>query len=1036
MEDDDYDDDFDDFEEDDSSPPGPAPKPVAKNIITKKEERKEKDIANSSASNTVTLNDRSRRSGGFDENKEKEESTSQINNHSAPYTKSGSDVNLKDLKVNDGRNEGFQTSKSGLKKNDYEEKDAFEGNSLRNNSGAERIGKLIKKNIKKISSQSKHFNPEVGIQTEFIDTKDQSHQVTCLGDDTQFVNSISRIEKNSLLKKEDPDFRRKHEDGFRKKMQEAQKQEEINTQYLVSFLKRFSPVCETLLDENIAYSEYEKSLNIQQQQQKQQQQFGRGITINDNGQNIGRNLQHEEIKNENIPSLQRNDWNISRSFDKKKIWHHLIQHSTCGGWNQGRYISDIIFNPYNPHYLISIHTPIDPQNLKMSTVKDNYYTNNINQQQASDKHRSKNRRSSSNSSNDNQEEKNSLDEQKEGNNYKSNGNKNISYFPEKDIIAIWDVGNFSKFQDSSQTSSSYHPKLKKLLFGDGRITAVSFGPGFQTQIIIAGTEDGTLLMFDLWNRRTLNGSNTKGNTTLQTITGSAIDIEYSDHLEQTFFGCKISNKSKFEILFPSYTTTSNLDSIGHYSSIVSVIPLISAGIDPTLSKASEFSFLSMDDRGIISFWKISSINVLDDEPNLLADTATTTSPNSSKHYIKGKENSKAIGLEPQKSNNSSLAQDEGGDYIGISPCSRIKLQLTRSIDLTHSYSPDNLTRSNQPKEKDFFDRNHLLRQSKERQYQKYKKKLRESISNPNSNHNNNKFSHIGFTGGRKVLSDIHFHDMDEVRWDIPINDLNHIDAIGPLTTTILPFPHDPSRLLIGLCDGSILHRSRFGERIFPTVYNKCDFYTELDFQIEDSSLKAAAAVIEIVPNLQIQHLFLVGYMNGIVALFSEKFATPLKTWSYTDFDSSNSIRKHSQKRTTKNEISTLDYRNIAVKQIMWSPHRPGVFYVLFSNSAIIYVMDLLCNIYESVASITIQEEMSLTNPEIITSFTLSNPSPAHQSTGQTPFVAISTTTTLKYYSLEKIFFHSFENERRRLETLIDNSSSFHLKTPESVAMYE
>ena len=117
-----------------------------------------------------------------------------------------------------------------------------------------------------------------------------------------------------------------------------------------------------------------------------------------------------------------------------------------------------------------------------------------------------------------------------------------------------------------------------------------------------------------------------------------------------------------------------------------------------------------------------------------------------------------------------------------------------------------------------------------------------------------------------------------------------------------------------LCQGTILHKTRYGRRPIPSQYQS---HTETHCPCDVTSLSFSPWQPD---------YFLAGYSNGSIALyhtargravlvglssssFSNAVAHPLVTWS----ESTNGI---------------------AVRQVEWVWHRPGVFLVLDSDSTL------------------------------------------------------------------------------------------------------
>ncbi|TPX41900.1 hypothetical protein SeMB42_g05354 [Synchytrium endobioticum] len=110
-------------------------------------------------------------------------------------------------------------------------------------------------------------------------------------------------------------------------------------------------------------------------------------------------------------------------------------------------------------------------------------------------------------------------------------------------------------------------------------------------------------------------------------------------------------------------------------------------------------------------------------------------------------------------------------------------------------------------------------------------------------------------------------------------------------------PRCPDRMLIGTHTGHVLHLTGFGDAASPRQYTRADHM-------------AGDAVTCIAVHPYLSRLFLVGYQSGSMALFRHSGTRSLTSWP--------------------SESLSL----AGIKSIVWSNHRPSVFFVLEAAGAV------------------------------------------------------------------------------------------------------
>ncbi|KAJ3103492.1 WD repeat-containing protein 60 [Phlyctochytrium planicorne] len=139
-------------------------------------------------------------------------------------------------------------------------------------------------------------------------------------------------------------------------------------------------------------------------------------------------------------------------------------------------------------------------------------------------------------------------------------------------------------------------------------------------------------------------------------------------------------------------------------------------------------------------------------------------------------------------------------------------------------------------------------------------------------------------------------------------------------------PASASNFLAGLANGEVQHESRFREFCHPRLY--CNNYSTTLVQTNESSF-AIDSVSSIHFNPHYVDIFLVGYVSGTISLFHTQRSNPLISWQLSDSNQGSKKDRNLDKSS-----------QAAVSQLLWSPHRPSLFYVLDTNSTV-YIWDLV-----------------------------------------------------------------------------------------------
>ncbi|KAJ3068367.1 hypothetical protein HDU98_008454, partial [Podochytrium sp. JEL0797] len=122
--------------------------------------------------------------------------------------------------------------------------------------------------------------------------------------------------------------------------------------------------------------------------------------------------------------------------------------------------------------------------------------------------------------------------------------------------------------------------------------------------------------------------------------------------------------------------------------------------------------------------------------------------------------------------------------------------------------------------------------------------------------------------------------------------------------TAVKHPIHTDKFLLGTDTGHLLHESRFRNTCFPQEYT-----------LSNSPLPTPVDSINSIHfNPHSPFVFLASYESGTIALFYNTQSTPLMTWKLAD--------------------------SVAAREVLWSTHRPSVFYVLDSKS-VLHVWDTL-----------------------------------------------------------------------------------------------
>ncbi|KAJ3030359.1 UNVERIFIED_CONTAM: hypothetical protein HDU68_009284 [Siphonaria sp. JEL0065] len=128
-------------------------------------------------------------------------------------------------------------------------------------------------------------------------------------------------------------------------------------------------------------------------------------------------------------------------------------------------------------------------------------------------------------------------------------------------------------------------------------------------------------------------------------------------------------------------------------------------------------------------------------------------------------------------------------------------------------------------------------------------------------------------------------------------------CIGVKASQLHPLTGD--KFIIGTDTGTLLHESRFRNTCFPREYRASPSSSTLSTRSVDS-----VSSIHFNPHNNL--VFLVSFESGTVALFYSNQESPLVTWKIS----------------------------VNARYVLWSTHRPSVFYVLDSKS-VLHVWDIL-----------------------------------------------------------------------------------------------
>jgi len=171
---------------------------------------------------------------------------------------------------------------------------------------------------------------------------------------------------------------------------------------------------------------------------------------------------------------------------------------------------------------------------------------------------------------------------------------------------------------------------------------------------------------------------------------------------------------------------------------------------------------------------------------------------------------------------------------------------------------------------------------------------------------------------------------NEVNWDVCVYEDQGLTA-GPCAQCLCFSPSDLNCFLVGLSDGRVVRRSRFGESKPPQVYIRAEGAGQAS--------AAAASNIHYSPFSPIH--FLVGYSDGVVALFAESYGQSIVDWDTSMLDITDSSSSGGGGGREAKSLNNLPAPEVTF--LSWSPHRPAVFYVVLGNRAQLLVYDLLVN---------------------------------------------------------------------------------------------
>lgn len=129
-------------------------------------------------------------------------------------------------------------------------------------------------------------------------------------------------------------------------------------------------------------------------------------------------------------------------------------------------------------------------------------------------------------------------------------------------------------------------------------------------------------------------------------------------------------------------------------------------------------------------------------------------------------------------------------------------------------------------------------------------------------------------------------------------------ALTPLidVTAALPLTSSSSAFLLGTSTRSIQHESRFRDRLHPSSFHP----------VSPTMTPTCDGVTSLAQCPHDHRIFIAGFELGTVSLFDNVTSKAVRSWDI----------------------------QIGIKQVHWSPHRPGVFYVL-DEGGMVHVWDLI-----------------------------------------------------------------------------------------------
>ncbi|ETV87220.1 hypothetical protein H257_02186 [Aphanomyces astaci] len=127
--------------------------------------------------------------------------------------------------------------------------------------------------------------------------------------------------------------------------------------------------------------------------------------------------------------------------------------------------------------------------------------------------------------------------------------------------------------------------------------------------------------------------------------------------------------------------------------------------------------------------------------------------------------------------------------------------------------------------------------------------------------------------------------------------------VGPSANEFAFFPADPNQFVVGTTGGAIVHGSRFDKKLGVKAYRRGGDYGG----------GGVSAVTSLAFHPTLPQYFLAGYADGSLSLFHVDLARDIASW----YDVA-----------------------LGVSRVMWSPSRPSVFYVLYTNGTLT-IWDLL-----------------------------------------------------------------------------------------------